>query len=184
MRVRARATAGDRQSEGNLLAVLGGLYAMQGAFDRARDHVTRARSLFEELGLDMDAARVGMEAGRTERLAGELDAAEAELRRSYAALEAVGEKYILSTIAGFLARTILDRGGSLADAQQTYCDRSRELASDGDIATQALWRCARGRTSRPARELADGEALVRRGARRAGADGFHRAAGLGRTSTR
>jgi class 3 adenylate cyclase/tetratricopeptide (TPR) repeat protein len=154
------ATAGDRQSEGNLLAVLGGLYAMQGAFDRARDLVSRARSLLEELGLDLDAARVGIEAWRTEMLAGNLDAAEEELRRSYAALEARGEKYTLSTIAGLLARTILDRGGSRADAQQ-MCDRSRELASDGDIATQALWRCARGRLLARREELAEGEALVR-----------------------
>ena len=35
------------------------LYAMQGAFDHARELVARARALLEELGLDMDVARVG-----------------------------------------------------------------------------------------------------------------------------
>ncbi|MCZ7587951.1 MAG: AAA family ATPase [Gaiella sp.] len=154
------ATAGDRQSEGNLLAVLGGLYAMQGASDRARELVGRARALLEELGLDLDAARVGIEAWRAEMLAGDLDAAEAELRRSYDVLETRGEKYTLSTIAGLLARTILDRDGSLDEAQ-AMCDRSRELASDGDIATQALWRAVQGRISARAGALDEAELLVR-----------------------
>jgi class 3 adenylate cyclase/tetratricopeptide (TPR) repeat protein len=154
------ATAGNRQSEGNLLAVLGGLYAMQGAFDRARELVRRARALLEELGLDLDAARVGIEAWRTEMLAGELDAAEAELRHSYDVLDARSEKYTLSTIAGLLGRTILDRGGSLDDAQQ-MCDRSRELASDGDIATQALWRAVQGRILARAGAVDEAESHVR-----------------------
>jgi tetratricopeptide (TPR) repeat protein len=154
------ATAGDRQSEGNLLAVLGGLYAMQGAFDRARELVGRARALLEELGLDLDAARVGIEGWRTEMLAGDVPAAEAELRRSYDVLEARGEKYTLSTIAGLLARTILDGGGSLDDAQQ-MCDRSRELASEGDIATQALWRAVQGRIHARAGAFDEAERLVR-----------------------
>jgi tetratricopeptide (TPR) repeat protein len=154
------ATAGDRQSEGNLLAVLGGLYAMQGAFDRARELVGRARALLEELGLDLDAARVGIEGWRTEMLAGDVPAAEAELRRSYDVLEARGEKYTLSTIAGLLARTLLDGGGSLDDAQQ-MCDRSRELASEGDIATQALWRAVQGRIHARAGAFDEAERLVR-----------------------
>ncbi|HET7515089.1 MAG TPA: AAA family ATPase [Gaiella sp.] len=154
------ATAGDRQSEGNLLAVLGGLYAMQGAFDRARDLVGRARSLLEELGLELDSARVGIEAWRTEMLAGQLDAAEAELRRSYDALAARGEKYTRSTIAGLLGRTIVDRGESLDEALE-MCDRSRELASEGDIATQALWRSVRGRILASTGATAEAEVLVR-----------------------
>ena len=36
-----------------------GLYAMQGAFDHARALVARARAMLEELGLEMDVARVG-----------------------------------------------------------------------------------------------------------------------------
>ncbi len=154
------ATAGDRQSEGNLLAVLGGLYAMQGAFDRARDLVSRARSLLEELGLDLDAARVGIEAWRTEMLAGNVGAAEDELRTSYETLEARGEKYTLSTVAGLLGQTILERDGPLQEAE-LMCERSRELASDGDIATQALWRCVRGRIVARDGYVEEAEAVVR-----------------------
>ena len=75
----------------------------------------RARTLFEELGLEMDKARLGMETSSIERLAGDLEAAERELRGSYDALDAVGERYVLSTVAGLpradAARARRDRGG-------------------------------------------------------------------------
>ena len=154
------ATAGNRQSEGILLALLGGLYAMQGAFDRARELVTSGRALLEELGLDIVVARVGIEAWRTELLAGEIEAAERELRRSYETLEAHGERYVLSTVAAYVAQTILERGGPLDEAE-ALGERSRELASEGDIATQALWRSVRGRVLARRGQLAEGEAMVR-----------------------
>ena len=70
---RLRAIASPRGSSSQCSA---GLYAMQGAFDHARDLVTRAQSLLEELDLDVEAARVDLEAWRVEMLAGDLDAAE------------------------------------------------------------------------------------------------------------
>jgi tetratricopeptide (TPR) repeat protein len=136
-------TAGDRQSEGIVLSVLASLYGMQGEFDHARSLAARGRILFEELGLDMERARLGMEASSVERLAGDLEAAERELRAAYESLDAVGEKYVLSTVAGFLAQTLLERG-QLEDAT-VFCERSRELATDADVATQGLWRYVRAR---------------------------------------
>ena len=153
-------TVGDRQSEGNLLAVLGGLYAMQGAFDHARDLVARGRGCLEEIGLDVDAARAGIEAWRVEMLAGEYDGAERELRAANAALEALGERYFLSTILGLLAQTLLERGASLDDVDE-LCRRSRELATDDDVATQAVWRCARARSLARRGSLEEAEATVR-----------------------
>jgi tetratricopeptide (TPR) repeat protein len=153
-------TAGDRQSEGNLLAVLGGLYALQGAFDHARDLIRRARSLLDELGLDMDVARAGIEAWRTELLAGDLEAAEEELRSSYEMLDTHGERYVLSTVAGLLAQTLLERGAALDEAWE-LAERSKALATEGDIATQALWRCAQGRALARRGSIDEGERLVR-----------------------
>ena len=153
-------TTGDRQSEGNLLAVLGGLYAMQGAFDHARDLVVRGRGLLEEIGLDVDAARAGIEAWRVEMLAGEYETAERELRAANAALEALGERYFLSTILGLLAQTLLERGATLDDVDE-LCRRSRELATDDDVATQAVWRCARGRSLARRGAFEEAEAMVR-----------------------
>ncbi len=41
--------------------MLGGLYGMQGAFDHARTLVARGRALLEELGLDVELARIDLE---------------------------------------------------------------------------------------------------------------------------
>ena len=136
-------TAGDRQSEGYLRAVLAGLYAMQGAFEHARMEAAQSRSIFEELGLQMEKARVAWDAGAIERLAGNLEGAARELRSSYDMLDAVGETFLRSTVAGFLAQSLLEQGA--LDEASAFCDRSRELTTEADIATQALWRYVRGR---------------------------------------
>ena len=153
-------TIGDRQSEGNLLAVLGGLYAAQGTFNRARELVARGRGLLEEIGLDVDAARAGIEAWRVEMLAGEYETAERELRAALEALEALGERYFLSTVYGLMAQTLLEHGAPLDDVDE-LCRRSEELATPDDVATQALWRCAAGRSLARRGSLAEGEARVR-----------------------
>jgi class 3 adenylate cyclase/tetratricopeptide (TPR) repeat protein len=155
-------TAGDRQSEGNLLALLGGLYAMQGAFDHARTLVARGRARLEELGLDVEVARIDLEAWRVEMLAGDLDAAEREARRAYDLLEAHGEKYLLSTVAGSLAQTLLERDGSLEEAE-LLADRTRILATEADVGTQALWRCVMGRILAARGSFAEAEALLNEG---------------------
>ena len=135
-------TVGDRQSEGNLLAVLGGLYAMQGAFDHARELVARGRGCLEEIGLDVDAARAAVEAWRVEMLAGEHEAAERELRTANAALEALGERYFLSTIYGLLAQTLLERGalarrGRRALPTKPRARHRRRRRDPGDLALRA-----------------------------------------------
>ena len=79
-------------------------------------------------------------------LAGEFDVAERELRAAHDALEAVGERYFLSTVDGLLAQTLLGRE-ALDEAVEAR-ERSSELATEADVATQALWRCAVGGRSR------------------------------------
>ena len=81
----------------------------------------------------MDVARVGIEAWRTEMLAGEVAAAEHELRRSYDMLDAHGERYMLD---GLLAQTLLELDAPLEESERMSM-RSRELAADGDVSTQA-----------------------------------------------
>ena len=103
-------TAGDRQSEGILLAVLAGLYAMQGAvrpcaLEAAREPDRSSRSS----GSKWRRLASRGDVGAIERLAGDLEAAERELRSSYDVLDAVGETFLLSTVAGFLAQTLLEQ---------------------------------------------------------------------------
>ena len=135
--------SGDRHSEGILLGYLASLLAMQGSFDRARELSTRGRALLEELGLEVEGALVDVEAWRIEMLAGDRIAAERELRRAYDALSAVGEKFILSTVAGLMAQTQYELGQF--DEVERLGSLTEELATDDDIDAQALSRLVRAK---------------------------------------
>jgi predicted ATPase/class 3 adenylate cyclase len=152
-------TTGNRQSEGNILAMLAALYAMQGSFDHARDLADRARALLVELGLDADVARADVEAWRVEMCAGELAPAEAILRNAHASLASLGEKYLRSTVAGLLAQTLLEREASLDEAEQLG-EECRDLATPDDVYSQALWRCVRGRVLARRGLLDDAEQVI------------------------
>jgi ATP/maltotriose-dependent transcriptional regulator MalT len=114
---------------------------MNGAFEQARELVARGRMLLDDLGLQVERALVDMEAWRIETLAGDQVAAERELRQAYDSLSAVGEKFILSTAAAFLAQTsyVLER----FDEVERLAAEVEELATDDDIGTQALARSVR-----------------------------------------
>jgi predicted negative regulator of RcsB-dependent stress response len=78
-----------------------------------------------------------------EVLAGDLDAAERELRRDYAALSEMGEKYLLSTVAAELARVLCEQGRD--DEAWEFNRVAEELTAGDDVTSQALWRSVRGR---------------------------------------
>jgi class 3 adenylate cyclase/tetratricopeptide (TPR) repeat protein len=151
--------SGDRQSEGILTALLASLLAMQGSFDRARELAGQARAMLEELGLDVEVASAGFEAWRVEMLAGDAEAAEQELRRAYDLLVEIGEKYFLSTVAGFLAQTLYALGRF--DEVNTLGRLSQELAIEDDVDSQAVWRCALAKVRAREGSVAEGEVLVR-----------------------
>ena len=151
--------SGDRHAEGIVHGYVATLMAMQGAFERARELVASARTLLEELGLEVEGALVAIEAWRIEILAGDLAAAESELRRAYDALDAVGEKYILSTVAGHMARTHYALGRF--DDAERMGTLVEELATEDDIDTQAMWRCARAKMLARQGSFAQAETLAR-----------------------
>jgi ATP/maltotriose-dependent transcriptional regulator MalT len=92
-------------------------------------------------------------------LAGDPVAAERELQGAYELLTNVGEKYFLSTVAGLLAQTlyVLER----YDEVESLAHLTRELATDDDISTQALWRCVQGKLLARTGSFEEAEALVR-----------------------
>ncbi len=149
---------GDRQSEGVLNALLASLLAMRGEFDRARELSRLGRAQLEELGLDMEIASVANEAWRVEMFAGDAEAAERELRTAYDILTRAGEKYFLSTVAGLLAQTlyVLERYAEMEPLGLL----TRELATEDDVSTQALWRCVQGKLLAREGSFEAAEALV------------------------
>ena len=151
--------AGDRRAEGLIRSVLGPLYAMRGDFERARDSSRRARALLDDLGRNVLAASVSLESHAVELLAGDLPAAEAELRRDYEILQSMGEKFISSTIAGLLARTALAEG-RLQEARE-LSELAEAAAAEDDPQSQALWRSVRANVLAEAGEVEEARRLAR-----------------------
>ena len=70
-------------------------------------------------------------------------AAEAELRRDYEALAAMGERNYISTTAAFLAEALYRQGRDEEALRMT--EESEEIAAADDVATQYLWRSVRAK---------------------------------------
>jgi class 3 adenylate cyclase/predicted ATPase len=134
---------GDRRAQAMTLAALAHLRAMNADFDRARDDYRRGRAILEELGLRFDASTMSIDSGPVELLAGDPGAAEAELRKDYEALDAIGERNYISSIAGLLAEALY-RQGRFEEAMKyaTFC---AEIAAPSDVYSQYLWRGIRGK---------------------------------------
>jgi ATP/maltotriose-dependent transcriptional regulator MalT len=133
----------DRRLRGLVTSLLAPLEAMQGDFEAARALVREARAMLEELGTSVLAASTSQESCVVEMLAGEPAEAEAHLRRDYELLERMGERYLLSTIAGELARALYAQGRY--DESFAMTEIAEELSAGDDVGSQALWRSVRAR---------------------------------------
>jgi class 3 adenylate cyclase len=151
--------AGDRKSEALTLSVLARLLGMQGEFDRARELYHRSRASLEELGWKLHAALTSLVSGPLEMSAGDLDAAEAELSKDYETLQKMGERSYISTTAACLAEAKYRQG--LYGEAEVFCAISQEVSAPDDVASEALWRCVRGKVLAQAGQPGEGEALVR-----------------------
>jgi len=132
--------SGDRKTEAVLLGALAQLLAMAGDFEEARRLYRRGQAILAELGGGIDALTTSIDSGRVELLAGDLETAEAELRRDYDALEALGETYFRSTVAGLLAHVLL-RAGKLEEAGR-IAETAREISEEDDLFSTVLWQTA------------------------------------------
>ena len=83
---------------------------MRGDFDEARRLYAKARITLEEMGRSVIASSTSLDSCGVEMLAGDPAAAERELRRDFEALSAMGERYVLSTVAVELARAVGAQG--------------------------------------------------------------------------
>jgi tetratricopeptide (TPR) repeat protein len=116
---------------------------MRGNFEVARVHYRRGRALLEEFGYRFFAALTSLDSALAEMLAGDLLAAERELRGDYQTLEQMGERNYISTTAGMLAE-VLYRQGRYRESSE-LAGVCRELASPDDVTSQFLWRCVQAK---------------------------------------
>lgn len=129
----------DRKATAITEVTLAHLEAMRANFSEAREHYRRSRALLEEFGWRLTAALTSLDSAVVEMLAGDLEAAEAELRKDYQTLDQMGERNYISTTAGVLAE-VLYRQGRL-EAAAEFARTCQTLASSDDVSSQFLWRC-------------------------------------------
>ena len=132
---------GDRRNEAIVLAALAQLKAMQGEFDEARTLYRRGKAILDELDTGLTARNTSIDSHRVELLAGDPDAAIAELRRDDLALAELGESYFRSTVTAVLAN-VLAAQGELDEALGSS-EVAQRLADEDDAWSQAAWRTAR-----------------------------------------
>ena len=111
---------------------------MQGEFDRARELYRLSRPMLEDYGAVVLAASTCLTSGRVELLAGDLDAAESELRRDYDKLLSLGELYYRPCVAVWLAQTLYAQ--DRLDEAEELARSAAEIAAEDDIESQAVWR--------------------------------------------
>jgi class 3 adenylate cyclase/tetratricopeptide (TPR) repeat protein len=150
---------GDRKSEAYTLRALANLEAMRGRFEEARALYRRSRATLDELGWRFDAALTSaIASGPVELIAEDPAAAEAELRRDYEALAAMGERNYISTTAAFLAEALYRQGRDEEALRMTK--ESEAIAAADDVATQYLWRSVRAKLVARQGRFAEAEALA------------------------
>jgi class 3 adenylate cyclase/tetratricopeptide (TPR) repeat protein len=136
-------TASNRLGEGFLWMGLGDLHSQQGDHSEARRFAARALTRFEELGLAQQAAGLTMFSGEIEFRAGDVAAAESQLRPAHERLEAIGEKGARCGVAARLAEALY-RQDRLDEAERfTYV--SEEAAASDDVTAQIWWRGVRAK---------------------------------------
>jgi tetratricopeptide (TPR) repeat protein len=154
-----RESEGDRLLTASILSSLAVLLAMRGEFDDARARWARAQTLWDDLGMALRRAIRAIDASTIELLAGDVEAAEQELRTGYGMLEEVGDVHLRPTVAAYLAATLIQVDRS-AEAEE-FAHFAESHAWDDDIVVQVMWRVARGQISAGAGATAEAEHLAR-----------------------
>lgn len=135
-----RESEGDRLLTASILSSLAVLLAMRGDSGEAHARWERAGALWDELGMTTNRAIRAIDGSTIELLAGDVEAAEHELRTGYRMLEEIGEVHLRPTIAAYLA-AVLAQGHRTADAEE-FSQFAQSHASGDDIVTQVMWRVA------------------------------------------
>jgi ATP/maltotriose-dependent transcriptional regulator MalT len=148
----------DRKAKALAELAIGRLEAMRGNFERARLLYRRSRASLEEFGYLLFAALTSLDSSAIELLAGDLTAAESELRTDYRRLEEMGERNYISTTAGLLA-DVLYRQGRYEESAE-FAAICENLASRDDVASQFHWRCVRGKLKARQGEIDEAESLL------------------------
>jgi tetratricopeptide (TPR) repeat protein len=152
--------AGDRKAMSTALSSMGMLEAMRGRFEEARDLISRAKALLQEISLPVWlAGPVTQVAGWVEILAGNPAGAARELQTGLDTLRPIGELAWLSTVAAVLGEAAYLQG--LFDQVEEHLKLSEESGEEEDVYTQVLLRSIRGKLLAHRGAFEEAERLVR-----------------------
>jgi class 3 adenylate cyclase/tetratricopeptide (TPR) repeat protein len=147
---------GDRLVEANVARYLAVLEAMRGNVADARTLVGEARATYEDLGMHhMSQTAISLAYGAIGILAADYRAAGIELRAGLDALEGMGDRGYLSSVAAFLAQALYGEGR--LDEADDLARRAQASAAPDDLWSQVLSRGTRAKVcaSRGANEEAE-----------------------------
>jgi class 3 adenylate cyclase/tetratricopeptide (TPR) repeat protein len=128
----------DRHASAFIRTALAQLEAMDNRIDDARRIYDEAVTQLRELGSAVLAASSSIDSAQIEFLAGDLPAAERLLRADHDALTAMGERSLLPSVDGRLARVLymLDRFGEAEEIARS----AQSMSMEDDLDAQAMWR--------------------------------------------
>lgn len=150
---------GSPTFEAGIATTLAGLRAMEGRFAEARRLYADSIAVYQEFGLRFRRAARAIFGAQIETFAGDLSAAEQELRIGYSMLEQMGESGVRSVLAGLLADVLSAEGQDLE--AERFVDITRDTASETDVMPQVLWRRSLARTTARRGDRATAEELAR-----------------------
>jgi tetratricopeptide (TPR) repeat protein len=148
----------DRGLQAVAGAALAQLLAMDGRFGEARQRYRQSKVTLAEVGNKVNAAGLALYAAPVELLAGDVEAAVAELRAADDLLGDIGETGARSSVAALLAQAAYAAGD--IDETRRFAELSRESSSPDDVLT---WVIASGALAKALARLgrgADAERLA------------------------
>jgi class 3 adenylate cyclase/tetratricopeptide (TPR) repeat protein len=157
----SRRARGDRKALSAALFSAANLEGMRGNYDEARRLIADARSMLEEVGLEVWLAGPMAEmSGLIELWAGDLGAAERELASGVETLRRIGEFAWLPTLAGLLAEVLYEQGRD--EEAEDALRSAEETAGSEDAYAQGLLRIVKAKILARAGQANVAEALARR----------------------
>jgi tetratricopeptide (TPR) repeat protein len=133
----------DRKVQAVALIQEGMATAIQGQFDEGRRRYAEGFDILDDLGARWWSAGARYSSGWIELTAGDLTAAEQELRSGIEDLRSMGEQAYLSTEDALLGEVLYEQG-RLDEAVQV-AEEARQAGASDDLSTQWQWRAVQAK---------------------------------------